>query len=88
VIINDCRAKPEIDYPCSWLFKVIGCGCREVEQAIAEVVGEVPFKITASHVSSGGKYHSVDLELEVASEEHRNAIYQNLSAHAAVKVVL
>ncbi len=87
-IIDGCQTRPDIDYPCPWLFKVIGYGCREVEEAIKEVVGEVPFAITPSNVSSGGKYHSVNLEMEVTSEEHRLAIYQNLGASDSIKVVL
>ena len=83
-----CQVKPKIDYPCPWLFKVIGFDRQEIEQVIAEVVGGVPFSITASNVSSGGKYQSVNLEMEVTSEENRHSIYQNLAAHSAIKVVL
>lgn len=83
-----CQTKPKIDYPCPWLFKVIGFDRQEIEQVIAEVVGGVPFTITASKVSSGGKYQSVNLEMEVTSEENRHAVYQNLAAHPAIKVVL
>ncbi|MCK4838087.1 MAG: DUF493 domain-containing protein [Desulfobulbaceae bacterium] len=87
-IIGGCQTKPEIDYPCQWLFKVIGSGCQEVEAAIKEVVGDASFKITPSKASSGGKYHSVNLEMEVTSEEYRLAIYRNLGACASIKVVL
>ena len=86
--IDGCQARPVIDYPCSWLFKVIGFDCREVEKAIREVVGEVPFEIRPSKSSSGGKYCSVNLELVVVSEEHRLALYRNLGACPAIKVVM
>ena len=85
---DDCQAKPKIDYPCPWLFKVIGFDSHEIEQAISEVIGETPFTVTASKVSSSGKYHSVNLEMEVASEKNRDHIYQSLSDHSAIKVVL
>ena len=87
-MIEGCQAKPDIKYPCPWLFKVIGFDRQEIEQAIAGVVGEVPCTISASKVSSGGKYHSVNLEMEVASEEDRDSIYQNLSASSSIKVVI
>ena len=87
-IIDGCQTRPDIDYPCPWLFKVIGSGYREVETAIKEVVGDASFKITPSNASRGGKYHSVNLEMEVASEEHRLAIYRDLGACASIKVVL
>jgi len=83
-----CQAKPKIDYPCPWLFKVIGAGSGELEKAIRETIGTDCFTITASKKSSSGKYHSVNLEMEVVSEEHRNSIYRELSAHVSVKVVL
>lgn len=83
-----CQAKPDIDYPCPWLFKVIGFNKQEIDLAIVEVVGEIPFTVTDSKASSGGKYHSVNLEMEVVSEEYRNSIYQNLADHSAIKVVL
>ncbi len=83
-----CQAKPKIDYPCPWLFKVIGVGGGEVEEAIRKTVDANSCIITASKISSTGKYHSVDLEMEVVSEEHRNRIYRELSAHVSIKYVL
>lgn len=85
---NQCQVKPQIDYPCPWLFKVIGFGPCEMEEAIRETVGAESFKLTASNVSSTGKYHSLNLEMEVASEEHRDSIYRELSGRGAIKVVL
>jgi hypothetical protein len=83
-----CQVKPKIDYPCPWLFKVIGFGSAEVEDAIRETIGGDPCKITASKKSSGGKYHSVNLEMEVVSEEHRNGVYRELCEHVSIKYVL
>ncbi|MEN8142330.1 MAG: DUF493 domain-containing protein [Thermodesulfobacteriota bacterium] len=88
MIINDCQAKPRIDYPCPWLFKVIGFEMDEIEKAIGEVLGDAVVTVSASKASSSGKYQSVNLEMEVAGEEERDAVYKNLSAHAAIKVVL
>jgi len=83
-----CQKKPKIDYPCSWLYKVIGIGREEVELAIIEILGEGHYSITYSSVSSSGKYHSLNLEIEVVSEQNRDNIYNSLAAHAAIKVVL
>lgn len=87
-IMGSCQTKPNIDYPCQWLFKVIGSDYQAIETAIQEVVGEAPVKITVSNASSSGKYQSVNLEMEVTSEAHRLALYQNLGNCAAIKVVL
>lgn len=88
MIINDCKAKPKIDYPCPWLFKVIGFDQEGIEKAIAEILVDADVAVTASNVSSSGKYHSVNLEMEIASEEERDSVYKNLSSHASIKVVL
>lgn len=83
-----CPEKPKIDYPCPWLFKVIGVDREAVAAAIAGVVGEAEHLVVHANSSSGGKYHSFDLELVVESEAHRDRLYRELSACAVVKVVL
>lgn len=83
-----CTVKPKIDYPCPWLFKVIGGDREAVAAAIAEVVGEAEHLLACANSSSGGKYHSFDLELVVESEAHRDRLYRELSACAVVRVVL
>lgn len=80
--------KPRIEYPCPWHFKVIGLGRAEVAAAIAEVVGEAEHLVACANASSGGKYHSFNLELVVESESHRDRLYRELSACAVVRVVL
>lgn len=83
-----CPKKPKIDYPCPWLFKVIGVGRGEVTAAIAEVVGEAEHLVSCANSSSGGKYHSFNLELVVESEAHRDRLYRELAACTVVRVVL
>jgi putative lipoic acid-binding regulatory protein len=80
--------KPEIVYPCPWGYKVIGSDVDRVRSAIAEVIQERPHTITPSHSSLTGKYHCLDLELVVTSEESRIEIYESLRRHPAVKIVL
>lgn len=80
--------KPDIQYPCLWLFKVIGGGREAVASAIAEVVGTAEHVVSYSHSSRCGKYHSFNLELMVANETYRDQLYNALAAFPAVKVVL
>lgn len=83
-----CQRKPKIDYPCPWLFKVIG-GEREVlAAAIAGVLGGRQHLLVYSHTSSSGKYHSFNLEVVVESEAQRDQLYQALAACAVVRTVL
>jgi putative lipoic acid-binding regulatory protein len=85
---QECTAKtPEITYPCLWLYKVIGEDATALAKAI-NTVCPVSTVIAPSKTSSGGKYCSLNVEVEVADEAIRLAIYQNLKNHLAVKMVL
>ena len=80
--------KPRIDYPCLWQYKVIATDCALVRQIVADHLGDAPYSLTESNMSSGGKYISMSLELTVNSDYHRLRLYEVLTAHPAVKVVL
>lgn len=80
--------KPKIDYPCSWQYKIIGEGREEIRRVVAKSLQGKPFTLTDSHVSSRGRYVSMNLELIVEDEEQRLKLYRVLSASPAVKVVL
>lgn len=80
--------KPILDYPCKWLYKVIGSDQKKLQQAIKNIIGGRPCEISMSNTSSSGKYLCLNLELTVSNEEERNSIYLNLKAHPHVKIVL
>jgi len=88
MILNNSPDKAEIEYPCSWSYKVIGLDAGAVEKAVAVVLGEQQYLLTQSRSSSGGKYQSLHLETVVESEERRNGIFNALKSHAAVRMVL
>lgn len=79
--------KPEISYPCVWQYKVIGEDVSSLTRAITTVC-PTHCSLVTSKTSSGGKYCSLNVEIEVADEASRLAIYQNLKNHLAVKMVL
>jgi len=83
-----CRQKPKIDYPCSWLYKVIGEEQEAIREAVYHTCAGKEITCTFSHTSSGGKYHSFNVELEVENEETRLSIYNRLNNHPAIKVVI
>ena len=82
-----CAAQLDITYPCVWLYKVIGEDITTLTQAVTAVCPVIS-SLAASKTSSGGKYCSLNVEIEVADEASRLAIYQNLKNHLAVKIVL
>ena len=80
--------RPEIDYPCSWSYKVIGEDCTLLKEVITSACAPLDVSITHSQVSSKGKYHSLNAEIIVTSEEVRLGIYETLKSAPAVKIVL
>lgn len=79
---------PKIDYPCLSQYKVIGMKREAMLAAISDHLGDVPYSLSDSRMSSGGKYISMTLELTVYSDYHRLRLYQALGDHPDVKVVL
>lgn len=88
IILNNSNDKVEIEYPCSWSYKVIGLDAEALQNAVAMVLGKQKYLLTHSRSSSGGKYQSMHLETVVESEDRRNAIFNALQSHAAVRMVL
>jgi putative lipoic acid-binding regulatory protein len=83
---NACKLK--LNYPCQWVYKVIGTNQGELRQAIMEIITDTPSEISFSNNSSSGKYLCLNLKITVQSEEERNSIYLGLKAHPQVKIVL
>jgi putative lipoic acid-binding regulatory protein len=80
--------RPEIEYPCTWVYKVIGSDCSLLKEVIVSACSPLEVQISHSHSSSKGKYHSLNAELEVPSEEVRLVVYDKLKNNPAVKIVL
>lgn len=80
--------RPEIDYPCTWNYKVIGENCTLLKDVIISTCAPAEVSISHSQTSSKGKYHSLNAELIVTSEEIRLSIYETLKNDPSVKIVL
>lgn len=79
--------KPHINYPCEWEYKIVG----ENEEAIRNLVFEImprQYHIQRGRLSSGGKFMSMYVRLEVQDENERNALFHALSTHNEVRMVL
>ncbi|MBU0728200.1 MAG: DUF493 domain-containing protein [Proteobacteria bacterium] len=79
--------KEAVTYPCAWQYKVIGMEIEELRQVIIQAVGDGE-QVFHSNSSSNGKYHCLNLEITVQSQEVRDSIYCLLKKHAGVKMVL
>ncbi len=82
------KNKPDIDYPCEWEYKIIGKDVDALLILIEEVTAGLEYNVTPSNISSGGKYYSLNLNVEVPNELIRNLIYEKLQSSAHVKFVI
>ncbi len=82
------RHKLQLDYPCKWIYKIIGTDQGEMQSAVSEIIQDRPYKISLSRRSETERYVSLSVELIVESESHRVDLYLALKAHRAIKLVL
>ncbi len=80
--------KLELEYPCSWKYKIVGAERKALEAAIHSVILERAHTLEHSNSSKTGKYISLNLDLIVHNEDDRTFIYEALKAHNDVKMVL
>ncbi len=88
MILDTDGCKPELAYPCRWVYKIIGRDYEMVRLAGPGVLQDRTCEISYSRSSSAGKYHSLSVEVEVESEEQRNSFYVALKEHPSVKIVM
>jgi putative lipoic acid-binding regulatory protein len=88
----DPRRDSLIEYPCLFPIKVMGLKTEGFVQAITQVAEQHDPQFDASTIelrpSSSGKYLGVTLQVNATSREQLDNLYQALTAHPMVKVVL
>jgi putative lipoic acid-binding regulatory protein len=85
---DDKKQKVLLQYPCNWVYKIIGTDIDEMQCAVEEIIRDRSYKISPSHTSTKSRYHCLNVEVLVESDSHRTAIYDALKTNPAVKVVL
>jgi len=78
---------PRMDYPCRWIYKVIGSDEAAMRLAIADIM-TCDCDVTPSRNSASGKYLTLDVSLLVEDEASRLSFYDALCKHPSVKLVL
>lgn len=86
--IENIEGSARIEYPCKWVYKVIGVDTKTVKQAVSEVITDRKYTVDNSNKSSKGTYVSVKVELIVENEDIRNSIFNLLKQHDNIKMVL
>lgn len=87
-MIDLSKEKLELDYPCSWEYKIITLSKEDALKGVKEVILEKEFSLEASKTSKKGKFSSFTLEVLVHNEDERVSIYQMLKEHSLIKMVL
>ncbi|MCI5969079.1 DUF493 domain-containing protein [Helicobacter sp.] len=77
----------QIKYPCTWHYKIIGSDKQSLHLAALENINK-EFIQTPGKESSGGKYHSINIAIEVESRKERDLIFQALQKDSRIKFVL
>ncbi|MCG3656779.1 DUF493 domain-containing protein [Aliarcobacter butzleri] len=84
--LND--KKLELDYPCSWEYKLVVLETTNIKQTVKEVIFEREHKVKESKVSSKGKFKSYTLEILVHNEDDRKEIFKLLGEHSDIKMII
>ena len=87
MIDNRENEKASIDYPCEWVYKIIGSDKESVHGATASIIQDSAYEINDSNTSKTGKYLSFNVAVTVDDEAGRNKIYQALKEHDGIKFV-
>jgi putative lipoic acid-binding regulatory protein len=87
IIDLNCH-KVQIDYPCSWKYKIIAKEEEHIHKAVYEIIKERAHTLEKSNQSKKGKFKSYTLELMVHNEEDRVIIYDMLINHPKLLRVL
>lgn len=77
----------KIEYPCKWEYRIIGEDEDKIKDFIFEFLDK-KYELERKNTSSGGKYISLHLVVEVDKEEERNSIFQRLLNFEAIKMVI
>lgn len=80
--------KPNIEYPCTWSYKIIGSDRKLIPQNVRIILENYEYTFRPSKKSTTGKYVSFHCSVKVESEEERNRIFVMLQNIPTVKMVL
>ena len=80
--------KLELNYPCSWEYKLVVLEDCNIKKCVKEVVFEREHNLKPSKTSSQGKFKSYNLEILVHNDDDRTEIFRLFGEHSDIKMVL
>jgi putative lipoic acid-binding regulatory protein len=88
VLDENCKTRPDIDYPTNWGYKIIGRDKAKLLACIKEAMGEKQHSCTIGNVSKTGKFTTYNANCTVETEEERNRIFKYFESHDDVEMVI
>lgn len=82
------KQKVQLDYPCSWKYKIVMLETVNVKYISKDIFGDRVHSVKESNTSKKGKFISYSFELIVHNEDDRKEIYKILGEHKEIKMVL
>ena len=86
--MTDSPARPTIEYPCQWAFRLIGVDDDRLRAVIEDVLEDRDHTVKAGNLSATGKYCSIEASAEVLDECDRDRIFGAFSAAEGVLAVM
>jgi len=87
-VINLNDKKLELDYPCSWEYKLIVLENCNIKKCVKDILLKREYNLKLSKTSSKGKFKSYTLQMLVHNEDDRKEIFSILGEHQDIKMVL
>jgi len=91
ILDEACKTRPDIDYPTSWSYKLIGRDLDKLIACVKEIMKEVGDKkhtCSQGNTSKTGKFHAYNTTCTVDNEEERNKIFKYFETHEDVDMVM
>ena len=88
VLDENCKIRPDIDYPTSWGYKLIGRDKKKLLACIKEAMGDKEHLCSLGNVSKTGKFTTYNTSCTVETEEERNRIFKYFEKHGDVEMVI
>jgi len=91
ILDETCKTRPDIEYPTSWNYKLIGRDLDKLVVCVKEAMNEAGNKkhtCTQGNASRTGKFHSYNTSCIVDTEEERNKIFKYFEESDAVDMVI
>lgn len=88
ILDASCTDRPDIDYPTTWNYKLIGRDLGKLIECVKNAMGDKKHTCTQGNASRTGKFHSYNTSCTVDNEEDRNAIFKYFEEHDTVDMVI